>query len=84
MLTEKLDALVAYHNVWLCAAGHPLADSNKMRDELLAMRDELLRYVGQSWRCLADARSASKRVLFEEHKASCLILIMVLTFRNLW
>ena len=36
-----------------------------MRDELLAMRDELLPYVGQSWRCLADARASSKRILFE-------------------
>ena len=29
------------------------------------MRDELLTYTGQSWRCLADARAANKRVLFE-------------------
>ena len=65
VLTEKLDALVAYHNVWLGAAGHALADADKMRSDLLAMRDELLVYVGQSWRCLADARAANRRVLFE-------------------
>ncbi len=65
VLTEKLDALVAYHNVWLGAAGHALADASEMRADLLAMRDELLIYVGQSWRCLADARAANKRVLFE-------------------
>ena len=65
VLTEKLDALVAYHNVWLGAAGHALADADKMRADLLAMRDELLLYLGQSWRCLADARAANKRVLFE-------------------
>ena len=65
LLAEKLDALAAYHNVWLGAAGYPLADANNMRTELLDMRDELLLYVGQSWRCLADARAANRRVLFE-------------------
>ena len=65
LLTKKLDALVAHHNVWLDAAGHKLADASKMRAELLVMRDELLAFTGQSWRCLADAREAKKRILFE-------------------
>ena len=65
VLTEKLAALVAHHNVWLAAAEQPLADADKMKAYLLAMRDELLTYTGQSWRCLADARAANKRVLFE-------------------
>ena len=65
VLTEKLAALVAHHNVWLAAAEQPLADAEKMKADLLAMRDELLTYTGQSWRCLADARAANKRVLFE-------------------
>ena len=65
VLTEKLAALVAHHNVWLAAAEQPLADADKMKADLLAMRDELLTYTGQSWRCLADARAANKRVLFE-------------------
>jgi adenylosuccinate synthase len=64
-LSEKLDALVAYHNVWLGAAGQELADAATIKADLLAMSDELLPYVGQSWRCLADARAANKRVLFE-------------------
>jgi adenylosuccinate synthase len=65
VLTEKLAALVEHHNVWLAAAEQPLADAEKMKADLLAMRDELLTYTGQSWRCLADARAANKRVLFE-------------------
>ncbi|MDB0016551.1 adenylosuccinate synthase [Alphaproteobacteria bacterium] len=65
VLTEKLAALVAHHNVWLAAAGQPLANADKMKADLLAMRDELLTYTGQSWRCLADARAANKRILFE-------------------
>ena len=65
VLNEKLDALVAYHNVWLSAAGQGMADADKIKADLLAMRDELLPYVGQSWRCLAGAHAANKRVLFE-------------------
>ena len=33
--------------------------------DLMAMRDELLAFAGQSWKLLADARANSKRVLFE-------------------
>ena len=64
-LTEKLAALVAHHNVWLAAGGHELADADQMKADLLAIRDELLAYSGQSWKALSDARAASKRVLFE-------------------
>ncbi len=65
LLAVKLDALVAHHNIWLSAAGQQLADANKMKMNLLAMREELLPFTGQSWRCLADARDAKKRILFE-------------------
>ena len=64
-LTDKLDALVAHHNVWLKAADQPLADARAMGAALLAMRDQLLAFSGQSWRYLADARAANKRILFE-------------------
>ncbi len=65
VLTEKLELLVAHHNIWLAAADQPLADAAQIKADLMAMRDELLTYMGQSWRCLADARSTNKRVLFE-------------------
>ena len=64
-LADKLDTLVAHHNVWLKAAGQPLADASAMGAALLAMRDQLLAFSGQSWRYLADARAANKRILFE-------------------
>ena len=64
-LTDKLAALVTHHNVWLAAGGHELADADQMKAELLAIRDELLAYSGQSWKALADARAEGKRVLFE-------------------
>jgi adenylosuccinate synthase len=65
VLKDKIEALTAHHNVWLSAAGHQPADAAKMTADLIAMRDVLLAYTGQSWRCLADASACSKRVLFE-------------------
>jgi adenylosuccinate synthase len=64
-LAEKLAAMVAHHNVWLAAVGHALADADQMFADLMAMRDELLAFSGQSWQLLADAQANSKRVLFE-------------------
>ena len=64
-LADKLDALVAHHNVWLAAAGQPAADAKAIFADLLAMRDKLLAFAGQSWRFLAAARSDNKRILFE-------------------
>ena len=65
VLREKIETLVAHHNVWLGAAGQPLANAATITADVLAMRDQLLAYSGQSWRCLAEARANSKRVLFE-------------------
>ena len=65
ILADKLDALVAHHNVWLAAAGQPAADAKATYADLLAMRDKLLAFSGQTWRFLAVARSYNKRILFE-------------------
>ena len=64
-LAQKLAALCGHHNVWLAAGGHELADADKMKADLVAMRDELMPFAGQSWKVLADAKSDSRRVLFE-------------------
>ncbi len=64
-LAEKLVAIAAHHNVWLAAVGHALANADLMHADLIAMRDELLTFSGQSWQLLADARANNKRVLFE-------------------
>ena len=64
-LRAKLTALAAHHNVWLAAAGEPEADPDAMLAGLMAIRDEILPFAGQSWRVLEEARAGSKRVLFE-------------------
>ena len=57
--------MAAHHNVWLRAAGEDGADPQAMLEALLAIRDEILPFAGQSWRVLEDARANSRRVLFE-------------------
>ena len=64
-LRAKLQAMAAHHNVWLRAAGEAEADPQAMLHALLAIRDEILPFAGQSWRVLEDARANSRRVLFE-------------------
>ncbi len=64
-LADKLEALVAHHNVWLVAAGQPEANAKAIYADLLAMRDQLLAFAGQSWYVLAKAKSDNKRILFE-------------------
>ena len=64
-LRNKLEALAAHHNVWLRAAGEAEADPAALLDGLMALRDQILPFAGQSWRVLEDARATNRRVLFE-------------------
>ena len=64
-LDAKLQALTAHHNVWLKASGEPEADPAVLKDGLMALRDDVLPFAGQSWRVLEEARANSRRVLFE-------------------
>ena len=60
---DKLDALIAHHNVWLVAAGQPVANAKSIFAELLGIRDQLLAFAGQL--ALANAKSDNKHILFE-------------------
>ena len=65
LLAERIEALVAYHNVWLVAANETPVDAAELTNELLKIAPEILSYSGRSWQVLADARKQSKRILFE-------------------
>jgi len=65
LLAERIEALVAYHNVWLVAANETPVDAAELTNALLEIAPEILRYSGRSWQVLADARQQSKRILFE-------------------
>jgi adenylosuccinate synthase len=64
-LDAKLAALAAHHNIWLKAAGELEADPAELKRGLMAVRDTVLPFAGQSWRVLEAAHADSKRVLFE-------------------
>ncbi len=64
-LDAKLAALAAHHNIWLKAAGELEADPAELKRGLMAVRDSVLPFAGQSWRVLEAAHADSKRVLFE-------------------
>ena len=65
LLTERVAALVAYHNVWLEAANEAPVDAAELTKDLLKIAPEILAYSGRSWQVLAEARAQSKRILFE-------------------
>jgi len=65
LLAERIEALVAYHNVWLVAANETPVDAAELTNALLEIAPEILSYSGRSWQVLADARQQSKRILFE-------------------
>jgi len=65
LLTGRVTALVAHHNVWLEAAGEEPVSADEIVSDLLSMRDSLLGYAQPGWRVLADAIQARKTVLFE-------------------
>ena len=65
LLFSKIEALTQYHNVWLAAADKPLGDAHIMTADILAVRDQILPFAGQSWRYLAEAQSMGKDILFE-------------------
>ena len=74
-LADKLDALVAHHNIWLVAAGQPEANAKAIYADLLAMREQLLAFAGRL-ALLAAAKSLTITFCLRAHKASCLILTM--------
>jgi len=65
LLTERVEVMVAHHNVWLKAAGEPEVNAATLLNSLADMRDALLQYAQPSWKVLAQARQQRKIVLFE-------------------
>ena len=64
-LAEKVEALLAHHNVWLTAAGEDAIAVDEIITPLNDMRDALIPYLGEVWSLLDDYRRKGKRILFE-------------------
>ena len=65
VLKERVDALVAYHNVIRRGLGVEEVSKKVILDELLAVADQILPFSKPVWRELAKLNKEGKRILFE-------------------
>ena len=64
-LSDRVDALLAHHNVLLRGLGAPEAESGAVMDQLREIAPKVLPYADRIWHRLAEARKRGKRILFE-------------------
>ena len=64
-LREKLDYLLIHHNALLRGVDAEPVDGDKLMDDLLAIRDDILQYAKPAWRELDAARRRGAAILFE-------------------
>jgi len=64
-MEERLDGLIAYHNLLRRGVGHPDVDRAALVAKLKDIAPRILPFMAASWRVLDEARSTGKRVLFE-------------------
>ncbi len=64
-LANRVDDLLAHHNVFLKGLGEPPIDRDGLLAELEEMANKLLPYAGVVWQVLDRARARGKRILFE-------------------
>lgn len=65
LLEQKIDDMLAHHNIILQAAGVAPMHTAEMLDALKPLIAQLMPFVAPVWRLLAEARKAGKRILFE-------------------
>lgn len=65
LLKEKIERLMVHHNALLKGLGAETLDPQKIFDDLIALKDDVLQYAGVVWSRLEDARVKGERVLFE-------------------
>ncbi len=64
-LAERLDALLAYHNVLLRGLGAEEVSRDETLTKLMEIAPRILPYGDRVWHRLAEARRQGKRILFE-------------------
>lgn len=65
LLKERVEALVAYHNIFRKGLGAEEITPQAILDELLAVADQILPFAKPVWRELAMLSKQGKRILFE-------------------
>jgi len=64
-MAEKIHLLVAHHNIFLKGAGEPPMDADEMIAGVMALREQIIPYLGEAWAILDDARRQGQRILYE-------------------
>ena len=64
-LRERLDALMLHHNALLRGFGEDEMSADDIYQKLMDVREQILPFVGVTWRVLHDAHVAGKKILFE-------------------
>lgn len=65
LLKEKIERLMVHHNALLTGLGAETLDPQKIFEDLMALKDDVLQYAGVVWKRLEEARVKGERVLFE-------------------
>lgn len=64
-LKERLDNLLAHHNVFLKGLGKDPLKTDDLYDGLMKLSDQILPYMGVAWQKLDEAHKVGQKVLFE-------------------
>ncbi|MCH8197573.1 MAG: adenylosuccinate synthase [Proteobacteria bacterium] len=64
-LAARIDQLLFHHNALLRGMGAEEIDRHRLLSELNEIAPKVLAFADTVWRCLDEAREASKRILFE-------------------
>ena len=65
LLKEKLERMIARHNVFFKGIDMPLISADEIYKSLSEISTEVLSYSGVTWKVLDEARRSGKKILFE-------------------
>ncbi|MBX2834824.1 MAG: adenylosuccinate synthase [Micavibrio sp.] len=65
VVQQKLERMMFHHNALLRGFGAEEMSADDIFDQLMDVRDKILPYMAVTWKILADAHKAGKRILFE-------------------
>jgi len=64
-MAEKIHLLVAHHNIFLKGAGELPMDADEMIAGVMALREQIIPYLGEAWAILDEAHRQGQRILYE-------------------
>ena len=65
VMKTKLERMMFHHNALLRGLGAEEVSADEIFEQLMEVRDQILPYKAVTWKILAEARRAGKKILFE-------------------